>query len=1142
MVLSIAAGALLAVAIAEPTPVAASHGGMVHTTPITMHRGAQVTNDQLGIKYTLVPLNCDPDVTPLPAWQTEAPADIVSTDTIGNTTHNLDYRCDWKVHLCSTSSVIAPQNGANRLQYFDLGRRSITLTHNTSAQRFEADLNGATHQITEVAITASSTTPPTTADTRTHIPVASPPTFEWAPCTRVTVVPDTGITSATAANVLYTLTPSNCFKVYTDRVGDDNVYTPRHDASVRGNRFSGDANVGADYTVEPQSNADGIVNATTGAITHLLASDCNWRVQVCYQGSMKLNDGNTTHQTESASSFFLNRSTATDTVTHPSTSTSITRIKDALLYNSDPDKEVDTLRFTATSGCSSAPTVELHDDTNGGSNDDNLTNTLNPTFTVSNIAVGSTVAVTATSADGANTVTKTVSGSQVTGTSVDVMFNDMMCDTQDAGTVANEDCTLPASGNWDISAVHTDTVAGSPASIAYTGITLNIDTVAPTVSFTPSTVTLASTTATSSISLSLTDVSDDFDAADISSSNPSVATAAYSSFGAFRRINLAAMAEGWTRIIVRENAWTDPAGNPNQRTTALVFVGDPSAQPSGVVLNDASDSAPKGDGITNVARPAFTVNGTVVGSTVKVTATSADGATTVTGTATGTATDTVVDFGQDICGATGDQACAALTEGKWTISATHQEASKVEAPLNESAELTLTITPPPPAAPMGVDLDAASDSAGTDPMSDNTDNVTNDNTPSFTVTLPATPANPASVTVTASRDHDNNTATADITVSRTVTGVTTATAAVPFSGDNCASSAIEGESTSESCTLADTLLTTLNTEMPPKQVWNNQPWLLTATWNDGTQDSPASPALEVTIDTVAPTVAVTMGDNDYGLASGATATMTFKTSEPNVEGFDPTAAGELDHLGVTSGEVSAFNDSKAASGEYTATFTASGASSYDYVASVNAGVFTDAAGNANVVSNRMRIAVGRTGTTDTPVISGPEASSVVGDTLIVQGTSVRDATIDITAGRLGAHPSSIDQNGISWSAELDLSRLVVGEEFTVVVRATDDQGDKIPSAVAELSLVKGSSQLPTVSAAWIGGTGGSYKENPNTGAGDAEEAVLRLTSSSPAPPGGLVVSVNITLPPGFRYPSGDAAVDVDHRRGRHVGGLECGLD
>ena len=183
------------------------------------------------------------------------------------------------------------------------------------------------------------------------------------------------------------------------------------------------------------------------------------------------------------------------------------------------------------------------------------------------------------------------------------------------------------------------------------------------------------------------------------------------------------------------------------------------------------------------------------------------------------------------------------------------------------------------AAPMAPDLATESDSgpddtgsvgSPTDPTdppdssrltADNMDNLTNEDKPKFAVTLPIVVAN-GLVTVTATQ----GTGASQITVSRTITGVAGSSAVVDFGdGDNCDASAIRGTPGSESCTLVDgtwevTATYTINDQTSGRSQTSERSAVL------GASTTPAQRKLLV-IDTVKPSVAVTVAEPNLGLAS-----------------------------------------------------------------------------------------------------------------------------------------------------------------------------------------------------------------------------------------------------------------------------------
>ena len=371
--------------------------------------------------------------------------------------------------------------------------------------------------------------------------------------------------------------------------------------------------------------------------------------------------------------------------------------------------------------------------------------------------------------------------------------------------------------------------------------------------------------------------------------------------------------------------------------------------------------------------------------------------------------------------------------------------------------------------------DAASDTGSSD-----ADGITRNNTPTFTVANMTTGA--TKVTVTATQGAR--------AVSRALAGLTGTGASVDVAFTDATDCTIvttddNGDATTaegQSCELADGV------------------WAVTAVYVGNGLDSAVATA-SVTIDTIAPTIAVTLADdpakpNDHDLALNDTATVVFNV-EANVVGF--AFADDVTHN--ASGDLVAaanFPDN----GSYQATFTGSTAGTYTI--SVPANSFTDVAGNQNIASNTARIGVGQTDVSAAPVITGPRFNSAVGRTFTLAGTAAPNAEVDITSGVAGVSVTA-DSAG-NWTADLNVSGLA-DRAFTVLVRATEDGKD--PSPPADLALARQATK-PAVSIAW---DAASYTETPASG--ESATATLTVTSSEPAPTGGLTVRVAVSVPAQF---------------------------
>ena len=428
--------------------------------------------EQVGLKYTLVPGECEATVT-TPASQTEADGDLAKSrsdlDHNDQLKHDLDHRCDWQLHWCgsiedftlgidtdafgggtsggggSEDTVISLQSNPNpRVDTFVVPDTSY-LVKSVYFQPVFGQI-----QIWTVKV----------------IFVEELRALEW------TIEPESGTTSATAAGVEYRLVPKNC----------------------------------GSSQVEPQPNSAGFLNASTGKITHQLLVGCDWEMRYCgasvsaKRGDVMLGTGSIIPleppESGSIGSLTLNKGmdTETEDILGPRGDRDyFARLVDTLYHNvsSNPNKAADTLEFTSASSpaCpSTSPTVSLHDNSNSGSNFDLITNNSNPTFLVTNVAGGSTVKVTADYDTGGvvKSVTKSITApATVPANGVAVMFTGSECEDEDDDNTANDSCELDEDGVWDISVTHHDTVANKAISTHYVGIAITVDTTDPTITITP---------------------------------------------------------------------------------------------------------------------------------------------------------------------------------------------------------------------------------------------------------------------------------------------------------------------------------------------------------------------------------------------------------------------------------------------------------------------------------------------------------------------------------------------------------------------------------------------------------------------------------------------------------------------------------
>jgi methionine-rich copper-binding protein CopC len=141
----------------------------------------------------------------------------------------------------------------------------------------------------------------------------------------------------------------------------------------------------------------------------------------------------------------------------------------------------------------------------------------------------------------------------------------------------------------------------------------------------------------------------------------------------------------------------------------------------------------------------------------------------------------------------------------------------------------------------------------------------------------------------------------------------------------------------------------------------------------------AATQLNMTVDTVAPTVTITT--NDSALAVGETATLTFTLSE---------AASDfaLGDISVSGGSLGGFTGSGTV---YTATFTPTPNSTTAATVNVAGGTFTDAAGNANTAAAELNMTVDTVA--PTVIITTNNSALTVGETATLTFT-LSEASID----------------------------------------------------------------------------------------------------------------------------------------------------
>ena len=691
------------------------------TTTLTLSRQTPRSNEQIGLGFNMLPQNCAPALVSALGGKTEADATTLSDGT-GNATIELDVRCDWQIKFCGAMDTIIPKNDTPGEVFAAISGTAVTLLGNSAMGRLE-------HAGTPTQSNAN----PVYGVARLALGVPSEPatrnaanTTAWAPCARVAVVPESGMVSARAANIEYTLTPSGCYTAIArvDPPPGGAVYEARELDSIRTSTFAAGVHVPA------QTQADGVLDVATGALFHLLAADCNWDVSFC-QAEVKLYNTAinpaVSHHTSSRGAFALNRSTATESNILPGAPNRITRIKDELLYLNDTAQPVDELRFSSAMEC---PPIALHAGSDSGLKGDRITNDTTPEFTVSDVTGGAEVTVTAAQGTAPNqgsapsqgaqtTVSKTVTvGSS--DTSVDVEFSGSTC-----GASGTEACGTLAEGDWVVTGTQTPAGSSTPEELA--GFTLTVDTTAPTVTVTSAEADLTLLANPSAeIMLETSESTDDLTLADVTHNNAVAELSGFSATDAATyTATLTATAAGTAILSVPAGAFHDAAGNPNEApdttadppTGSLNLTVNPRPKPSLALQDATSDTGVSAtDGHTSNLTPTFTVGYLTAGAQVELTATSGVGQNQVTLTppaATVAANESTVefDFSASVCGAGNNESCA-LSEGVWQVRARHTEPDSTETFSNEftvvvdtTAPVITSITATP--ASVGIDVAAA---------------------------------------------------------------------------------------------------------------------------------------------------------------------------------------------------------------------------------------------------------------------------------------------------------------------------------------------------------------------------------------------------------------------------------------------------
>jgi outer membrane protein OmpA-like peptidoglycan-associated protein len=290
-------------------------------------------------------------------------------------------------------------------------------------------------------------------------------------------------------------------------------------------------------------------------------------------------------------------------------------------------------------------------------------------------------------------------------------------------------CTLPTltDGTWNITSTLTDPAGNT--SLASSALPITIDATGPQ-SLTPDLVAASDSgssstdnaTSDSTPTLTLTGQSTG-DVITMNATNGTTTISCSYTVGSASNCTLPTLTDGtWT---ISANV-TDTAGNTGTTQSLAVNISTSTPNRSTPDLVATSDTGrSNSDNITNDTTPEITIPSATTGDVVTVSATN--------GISTVSCTYTV--------GAAAGCSLPTLSDGTWTVSASVTDAAGNAG--SASGSLSITVDSVAPATPSSADLLPSSDTGKSD-----SDNLTNDTTPSFT--LPAG-ANGDAVTISATK-------------------------------------------------------------------------------------------------------------------------------------------------------------------------------------------------------------------------------------------------------------------------------------------------------------------------------------------------------------------------------------------------------
>jgi hypothetical protein len=542
--------------------------------------------------------------------------------------------------------------------------------------------------------------------------------------------------------------------------------------------------------------------------------------------------------------------------------------------------------------------------------------------------------------------------------------------------------------------VKTADLAGN-LSLASTGVTLGIDYAAPTIALTSSRSALL-TGQTATITATLSEATSDFAVGDITVAGGAVSSFAGSGTSYTFTFTPTANSTTSMSISVQAGSFADAFGNTNSASNTLGATVD-TAAPSVTSVSSSSADGPYRAGATLSITVAFndivTVStGSGVPTLLLETGTTDTSATYSSGSGTNTLTFRYVVQAGNTSSDLDQQSNAALALNGGTI----RDASGNDA--------VLTLASPAASGSLGANKAIVIDTVA----------------PSAPTSLAATAIGGTVVANTLLASNTNMTATASITAGQATGG---SAELLLGSAVIATDASISSGDTSVSFTLGLTTTAQVQAAIAAGGV------LTTRLIDLAGNTSASSTAVNLAVDYVVPTVALTISRSSFKIGQTATVSVELSESSSNFVVGD---------ISVVGGLLSGFTGSGTT---YSATFTpTNGSNALSGSLSIALGAFTDAAGNASSASSTLTLTID-TFAPDAPAVTGTSPIATRIATPTISGTAEANAVVSLAdnsttpATQLGT--ATADANN-AWS--LTVPTLLDGDH-AITATATDAAGN-----------------------------------------------------------------------------------------------------